>query len=392
MTTASEADRESSAEASQLLVAALSSAIRRLAAGETAAPPSRDLPFERERLAAMAAMLGFDEPDVVALLVDDAPGMLAFVAQIEAALAPNRYLCDFLREASARHAEGRLELKRDLTSDPTAAFLLIDVVHYTWFLHRLTLLLTADPTGAWLDRLDRAISARFANARWEQHLDTFQRMKVRSLRSLGRWAKVKRGERNSDREVRWRLSINVLEAMGEDWRRGYDDNAAAGLAMVESPPSLWPVPGLGNALVSFDALGRQVATPPEPKLWADLYTTWNLAFVSDYPAAPYFFAKLICPVVADYHHAPGLYLNHRGVALVLHIWFSIASRLDPQRWATQVDWREPALTRLWGEMNLRSASDYRARVEAPALQGYRRRVRFLWAVIRRMVSWARVAS
>ena len=55
----------------------------------------------------------------------------------------------------------------------------------------------------------------------------------------------------------------------------------------------------GSTRVSYD--GQRVEfRPPLPRQWADLYTTWNLAFVTNSEltkAWPYFFVKLLIPSV-----------------------------------------------------------------------------------------------
>lgn len=367
------------------LAAALGFAIHRLAAGEAPPPVVDDPPFERARILAHLRRIGLDEPEVVDAVLANLPagGMLAFLTRTEEALGSNAYLCAFLREAIARATDGRLEVV-DPAEDPARAAALVDVLHYALVLDALVRLTTLDPTGDWCDRVDRHVTAKLATLPWQRHANLFQRLKILSVRGLPRWSRVKRGGSVGDAGMRWNLVVNVLEAMGEDRRLGCPDNAAAGLALAEGPFGWAPLEGLGNDRCHVDALGRQRMSAPLPKLWADLYTTWNLAFVSHYPAAPWFWAKLLIPSVAGYRDTPDLYLYHRAISLYLHIWYVAARKADGGA-EGQVDWRNPELTTLWGDVNARSARDYSDRIHVPPLRAFQGRVRALWAVIRLLV-------
>jgi len=52
-----------------------------------------------------------------------------------------------------------------------------------------------------------------------------------------------------------------------------------------------------------------------PRRWADLYTTWNLAFVSHYGDFPYLMTKLLIPQVNGYQDSPEEYIYNRLLAL-----------------------------------------------------------------------------
>ena len=59
--------------------------------------------------------------------------------------------------------------------------------------------------------------------------------------------------------------------------------------------------GSGPSKLSADRQAIEYA-PAYPMQWADLYTTWNLAFVTNSKSWPYAFTKLLIPSVSGYHH------------------------------------------------------------------------------------------
>ena len=96
--------------------------------------------------------------------------------------------------------------------------------------------------------------------------------------------------------------------------------------------------------------------PPLPKQWADLYTTWNLAYVTRYNAWPYYFAKLLIPSVSGYHEKPEGYLYPRVTALYAHIIYAMTVYYKGHD-GPKIDWTD-ALTHSWGRSNRENARDY----------------------------------
>ena len=97
-----------------------------------------------------------------------------------------------------------------------------------------------------------------------------------------------------------------------------------------------PIKGLGNN-IDMDyvhngaPLGIKRITPPLPTEWANLYSSWNLDFVTGlYPCVPMMWAKLLAPVVLGTYHEldPGLYMAPRIFALYMTIQYQIFTVVD----------------------------------------------------------------
>ena len=57
---------------------------------------------------------------------------------------------------------------------------------------------------------------------------------------------------------------------------------------------------------------------PIPELWADLYSTWNLAFTAGFPDFVYYMPKLLIPSVGAYQNDTGSYIYPRMFVLIIH--------------------------------------------------------------------------
>ena len=123
------------------------------------------------------------------------------------------------------------------------------------------------------------------------------------------------------------LSINILEAMVQDLKKGYIDNACCGFELILEPGNK-TLKGTGgtNDYIWTRPDGRQSGVlciqSPLPIIWNNLYTSWNLAFCSDqYSDWPFFFAKLLNPaVLGSYHEVDaGIFLALRVSTLLVHI-------------------------------------------------------------------------
>src|SRR5205085_6311394 len=116
------------------------------------------------------------------------------------------------------------------------------------------------------------------------------------------------------------LPLNIAEAALEDFRLKHLDNARTAMPLLFNRPGIKKLdPKSHNGPTRFSDDGKGILyAPPLPRQWDDLYSTWNLAFVSHYPNAPYFFAKLVNPQVGCYQQLPEGYLYNRALALYLH--------------------------------------------------------------------------
>jgi len=147
------------------------------------------------------------------------------------------------------------------------------------------------------------------------------------------------------------FKVNVMEAVMEDIRLGYPSNAQAGLAMTLAPT-------------------KRVSTTKEHK---DLYTAWNMAFVSHYPNNPYFYAKLLTPSVLC--SEPKYYIYNRVIGLYVHLWSTLLSRVlrlndpDAPGIVEDIDWINPAMTKRWGVINNVHADYWLQRETLPSYDG-----------------------
>ena len=240
-------------------------------------------------------------------------------------------------------------------------------------------------------------SATSSTSSWKWHLSSFERAKMASIQVVvDQFVRDKATPRPSLGHAPqehimgksgfglWWLSVNVLEAMTQDAGGGAAANAQAGASLFAEPPSKGePIAPL-QTLHSYldDEWARYHHFPPYPRVWSNLYVSWNGAFVSDYPDAPMHLAKLFGPTVAGaYNDADdaddgaqqrgtdrrGLLLYYRTISLWLHLHFVAFSRAATLGdWLTQADWRAPALQLTWGQLNEAFARRYDRRV----LHGY----------------------
>jgi hypothetical protein len=112
------------------------------------------------------------------------------------------------------------------------------------------------------------------------------------------------------------LPLNILEATAYDWWQGNKENAYAGWILAHFFPGRPhnPTTGEGPTILSRDGNATQFC-PPFPKEWADLYSVWNLAFVSQLNRFPIWATKLLIPQVSVYHDNPCEYIHNRMLAL-----------------------------------------------------------------------------
>lgn len=162
------------------------------------------------------------------------------------------------------------------------------------------------------------------------------------------------------------LPVNILEAAVTDYWLGNKDNAYAGWILAKNGPTSKEDPrtGAGPAytIKHPDKNGfRLQLRAPYPKAWADLYTMWNLGFVSTYSNWPYFMCKLLIPEVSHYQENPCKYMGDRFDALCLHAYAELFRRHDEKKHAPKqhsYDWIIPELTTYFGEFNAASARNY----------------------------------
>merc|ERR1719228_481679 len=108
--------------------------------------------------------------------------------------------------------------------------------------------------------------------------------------------------------------------MAQDFLEQRLDNALAGKTLVLNRPGLEEDKRTMAGPTEISENGQMIEfSPPLPSLWADLYETWNMAFVTRYEDWPYFLVKLLIPSVSDYHDYPEGYLYPSATALYAYI-------------------------------------------------------------------------
>jgi hypothetical protein len=277
----------------------------------------------------------------------------AFVDRIARGASENPYLNAFMRRARGRSFAAARHANRDAV--------LRAATGYAAVLDRLTKAMRDD----W--RIVRAVRAHWGRAKQGARtagvMNLFERAKVTTIEAvIGAYLDVQIAGEVPPSGGRHLIALNILEAAAEDLRLGYRRNASAALTLAMNPVgSRTHNPRTHAGPSRFSADGRTVLRcPPLPRRWADLYTTWNLAFVSHYPNFPFFFAKLLTPQVLCYGACPEEYMVNRTIALYAHIHHELFTRVDRAGGpgGDTVRWADDELTRLWSEVNAESAGQY----------------------------------
>ena len=153
------------------------------------------------------------------------------------------------------------------------------------------------------------------------------------------------------------LPLNIFEAVAEDLSADRRDNAKAGAILG------FHLPGQQPARFSDD--GKAVLlTMEEPKAWADLYTIWNMAFVSHFEYFPFVMVKLLIPQVNNIAEQPEAYIYNRSLALYSHLHFSFLGQFDQLVAGQQpMNWFDADLNAVFGEVAKRSAIKYELKVK-----------------------------
>jgi len=150
------------------------------------------------------------------------------------------------------------------------------------------------------------------------------------------------------------LVLNILEAMIQDNFLGNFDNAYAGEILAKYSCGDKGYDVLNGAKPSTISASNLLipCTPPLTKHWADLYSAWNIAFVTRFKDFLYFWCKLLIPSVSGYQSQPEVYMNNRVIAL------NIFANYKGNRYDSIMDWGDRQLTKDLGEVNRRSGEDY----------------------------------
>jgi hypothetical protein len=158
------------------------------------------------------------------------------------------------------------------------------------------------------------------------------------------------------------LPVNISEACLLDYFKGHRSNAKAGWPLIiNRPGAAFDDPKTGAGPTRWSPNKNAISLHmPLAKEWADLYQTWNMAFVVQFPFYPYLITKLFIPQVARYQDTPNEYIHNRVLALYLALNYSgFRFAIDRKDGKPEFDWRDKRLTHLWGKSNLESAQLYK---------------------------------
>jgi hypothetical protein len=308
--------------------------------------------WQAEELAALGDWLLGEDLDT-----DDA---LKLVDEVAHSAGANPYLAEFLDRAKGEPLD-RLYRKVQLEG----ATVLPSVVTYGLLLERLTQSMRND----W--RLIEACREIWLRARdaedMKSHWTVFEHAKVRSIDiTINRVLGFHESGSVAPEFTRVLLPMNIIEAMFEDIRLGNRDNAASAWPLVRDRPGSWAREAKTGEVAARWSDDRKaiLLSFALPRRWADLYTTWNLAFVSHYGDFPYLMTKLLIPQVNSYQDSPEEYIYNRLLALYCQLHCTGFGRIDlASQGRDAIDWHDDALTKLWSSVNRESAEKYSEAVE-----------------------------
>ena len=193
-------------------------------------------------------------------------------------------------------------------------------VVYCYLLHCITKIVIDEPIKTDLPEHESTFTQKLyehfeelrKTSRWVEYFSTFENAKLVSVSMVFKHYALRYKTRigfGPEKHLRGlALSINILEAMMQDIKLGYTDNAWCGFELMLEPGNRM-LKGTGS---TADYIWmRQDGRPsgvicvrcPLPIIWNNLYMAWNLGFVADqYSDWPMFFAKLLNPAVVGMYN------------------------------------------------------------------------------------------
>jgi len=161
-----------------------------------------------------------------------------------------------------------------------------------------------------------------------------------------------------------KISLNIVEAVYYDSKRGDDDNASCGAVLASTPCSTTTNPALETQPPFFDNNGTYICQQPFPDNWADGYSVWNLAFCNaEFGDWPLYWSKLLTPMVSCYRQEKGSYIFQRAINLALHIISSTVSHNLRKEVDPSVILSTPLFEKSFGASNKKSCDGYFDKVQ-----------------------------
>jgi len=285
------------------------------------------------------------------LTVDD---IYSFIDDIVDSVNNNPYMLNFIENANI---EDYAVLMQKFESEGSR--ILPDVVAYAEVLERLTKVLYEDHTL--LEDLVQHFQELKARIKISKYFSFFENAKLISVEiPIKNYRKYFEDSNVPRVNPRITLPLNIMEATLVDFFAGRNDNAYAGWVLAEHKSGNKYDPNTGADIPRISSDGKAVEyNMPFPKNWADLYATWNMAFVSTYKDFPYFYTKLLIPQVNNYSEKPNQYIYNRAIALYVHIHHVGVTRKELQDAGFEsINWLDENLIRDWGKYNRMSATEY----------------------------------
>ncbi|MDP1689378.1 MAG: hypothetical protein Q8L47_04630 [bacterium] len=280
-----------------------------------------------------------------------------FIDEMALLAEKNTYLVNFLKKVKNEKFEHLFEKVRK-----EGGHLFPDLVAYTSALDRLTKAIYENPKI--LQQCVDLFKKERRQISFFKHESFFRKMKLLSVEKPIVESIILKSHRTQlvqGKAGHMAAFVNIMEATVADIIEGNSENAKVGWILAINKPGSKkynPHTGAGPSIWADDKK-TILLRPPLPKEWADLYQTWNMAFVAQSQSFPYLIPKLLIPQVANYHENPAQYLHKRVLALYLclnYLIFDCANRMGAD--IPAVHWDEEELAHFWGMCNLESARKY----------------------------------
>jgi hypothetical protein len=282
--------------------------------------------------------------------------ILDFIDEMASNAQANPYLLSFLERASSSSFE---ELSDRVHKEGSKTFR--SVVTHALVLDRITRLMADDLN--FLQTVRHLWQKARESANIAKDLTWFEKAKIASVEKpiIIQYEKFRAGQEIPPDFMRWMLSLNIMEAVLLDRVNGRRDNAYAGWVLASHRPGAIKKDPRTDSGPSGWSTGRKAVSlfPPLPRLWADLYHSWNLAFCMQFKTFPWLMTKLLIPCVSGYQTQPETYLYYRILALFAYLNYTFLWRSDRLNNGIEgPNWEDKALLALWGKVNAESADNY----------------------------------
>jgi len=355
----------------------------------------RGVELQGAETARLQAFIGLPKTVADSLGPGEFADVAAFVTEVVRCIKLNTVLVGAAAvwwESSGRGCTIRLSIqeKAELRLSVYWCFLMHIVCKKTTFQPK-----PRDNEECYMEQIATAFEKKRNELQWKKNkkqFNAFSKMKVWGVdKAFYKQLALKKGQRDVDGKAGegLLLSVNILMAMFSDVKKGNYANAEAAFELMAESNDQKTLKGLNNKIdyeFKPDGVpsGVQAYAPPLPTVWANLYGSWNLAFVCGHkPSAPMLCAKLLAPVVLGTYQdvAPGLYLSPRVLCLYMMLQYNIVALSAASDYQVVMpngesrnfsDWRIKMreATALLGGITEVAAKQYHARIDKIILDNH----------------------